>query len=212
MSDPWTCQLQTPSDDEDEEEEETTERDPVRVMFDHYAYQVLFFSPLSDFKSLSLHPSFCRSICIFWYQPITVLFLFVRMSWTPDSSRHSWMTTSLTVSWFISCVLFFLKNIRYPNEFVVKLDSKSFVRFTNGWVALSPCVTGTWHGFYLDTCRSMMVMVDVSLEDKFKCLTSFFLSLRTASPYIIMLESQNEITALWSAVKLFSHLFLMRDP
>lgn len=39
-------------------------------------------------------------------------------------------------------------------------------------------------------------MVDVSLEDKFKCLTSFFLSLRTASPYIIMLESQNEITAL----------------
>lgn len=27
---------------------------------------------------------------------------------------------------------FFFKNIRYPNEFVVKLDSKSFVRFTNG--------------------------------------------------------------------------------
>lgn len=41
MSDPLTCQLQTP-DKDDDEKNETTEKDPTRSIFNRYADQVCY--------------------------------------------------------------------------------------------------------------------------------------------------------------------------
>lgn len=101
MSDPLTCQLQTP-DKDDDKKNETTEKDPTRSIFNRYADQVCYL-PWSDLCLNLLHPPFLIS---FWYQSITVFAVSVcvvrEASWVPGSSRSSWMTTSLTVSWFIS--------------------------------------------------------------------------------------------------------------
>lgn len=45
MSDPLTCQLQTPTD-KDDNKEDAMDRDPIRAMFNRYADQVCYFSCL----------------------------------------------------------------------------------------------------------------------------------------------------------------------